>query len=492
MLVLGAGKLLGVGAAVASVRVMTSVLSPTEVGRYILLSTLAAAFVLTFLSPVLNYLNRRFSDWVAGRSVGRVLAWYVVLLLVAGVLCALASYALQAIGVLGVSIGPVPLLLCVVGIVVCQSSNYVLLLFLNLLGDRQLFALFTSLTLWIGIGASAALALTLHAVAETWIAGQIVGWTVIAVVALACLRPRIARAYAEQPARAIEAQSLWAFVWPLIISTGLYWFQVQGYRLVLGQWVSAGGIGLVATGLTVGANPLAIIDTLLGEYLHPPYYRGIGRWSRAEQEGAWSELASSFLVALVPVGILLGASGPFLAVLLLGPAFRDVTDLVAWGVFIEFLRAVLSLYNIAAYTCYQTRRTLGSAAVGVGLIAATLVPLARWNLYNGVGLSLALGMMGAVLSLAGFLRPSFSPRFPTRSVLRATAYSVPVLLLLVCLRLSLPHPTAIEALAVCAVAGAATLGVEAALARSRPPNGLSFTLPRRGNSIADSVSPPSS
>ncbi len=73
---------------------------------------------------------------------------------------------------------------------------------------------------------------------------------------------------------------LWTFAWPLVISTSLYWFQVQGYRIELEHWISASSVGLLTTGLLLGANPVATIDTLLSEY----WYNPMEVWDRGEDD----------------------------------------------------------------------------------------------------------------------------------------------------------------------------------------------------------------
>ncbi len=464
---LAVGRLSIVIATVVSVRLMTTVLSPMEVGRYSILSTFAMWFSLTFVSPAGNYMYRNFVGWVEAGALWQQYSRYLGLLCLISCFAAVMSILAHKTGLLGVPITTYGLALCMAGILLALTINSVLLTSLNLLGQRGLYVVYTSGTSWLGLGISAALILGIRHDAKLWIAGQVSGWALLSIAGYLSLR----RIIAQTPRRTSVAppqpqqQGLWTFAWPLVISTSLYWFQVQGYRIELEHLISASSVGLLTTGLLLGANPVTITDTLLGEYLRPQYYKAIASNDRAKQETAWSSMSGVFVAVLIPVAVLVGFSGPFLTAILVGPSFGSVAALIGWGVLIELLRAVNSLYVIAAHTRFQTRATLSPALVGTATIMVSIVPLTRWNLYAGSGIALALGMAGSTVYLALNLRRSFRTKIPYSQIARAVIFSVPIALSLIIAQLIAPHPSVPQAILVLLWACLITLCVEALISR---------------------------
>jgi len=454
---LAAGRVSIVLAAIVSVRLMTTVLSPTDVGRYLILTTFSMWFSLTLVSPVGNYINRCFIGWVGRGQVWSKLLRYLNLLLLVCAAATGASFVAYRTGVLGISIGVGGLILVVVGLLAFLTINTTLVGLLNLLGHRNLYVLYTSATAWFAVAFSVAFTLGIQRSAELWIAGQVVAWALVGVMGYLSLRRRIAGATPATPSESSGGAGLWAFAWPLVISTSLYWFQVQGYRIELEHWISVSAVGLLTTGILLGANPVATIDTLLGEYLRPQYYRDVACEDREMQEAAWARLASSFLTSLIPIAVLTGSAGSFLAVLLVAPAFQSVAALISWGVLIELLRAVNSLYVLAAHTRFKTRTTLAPALVGAALVLVSIVPLTRWNLYIGSGLALSIAMLGSTVYLALSLRNTFTARLPYRSIVKAICCSAPIALGLIGAQATIQHPSPLQAVAVLIVASLATL-----------------------------------
>lgn len=460
LVLLAVGRVSIVLAAIASVRAMTTLLSPAEVGHYSVVTTFAMWFSLTLVSPSGNYINRRLMDWVYAGVIWRELRKYLLLLLLTAVFTAAISYIGQQTTWLDTGETAMVLILCVVGILVFLTVNTMVIGFLNLLGRRNSYVLYTSATAWIGLVMSVVLTLRFGYGVELWIAGQVLGWALVAVPAFVCLRRTVAISQVVLRTTPAEQNGLWAFVWPLIISTSLYWFQVQGYRIELEHWVSFSAVGLLMTGLVLGANPVTIIDTLLGEYLRPQYLQAISGNDRAMQEAAWSDMATTFLSILIPVAVFVGFSGPFITALLVGSAFQSVSGLVAWGVLLEFSRAVNSMYVAAAHTRYKTRVTLTPAIVGSAIVLISIVPLARWNLYNGTGLALVIGMSASTAYLALNLKPVFTTRISLPKLVQSLRRSGPVAIGLVAVQFVLRHPSQVQAVIVLTVFCIATLGLQ--------------------------------
>lgn len=456
---------------IATVRVMTMLLSPEQVGKYSVLTTFSLWFSLTLVSPAGNFINRQFTQWLHLGTLWKEFHRYALLLIGIAAFASLVAFLAIQTRLLDLSTPPVAVALYVAGILVFLTVNSMLIGSLNLLGKRGLYAAYTGATAWLGLTLSAGLTLVFGRQAEPWIVGQIAGWAVVSVLAYYSLRHGVERATPDKSTESAKNEKgqtsigLWAFAWPLVISTSLYWFQVQGYRLELQHFIGTTTIGLVTTGLLLGATPIATIDTLLGELLRPQYYRGIASGDRASQEAAWTEMATTFLTWLIPITLVVGASGVFLAAVLVGPAFQTVSGLVVWGVAAEFVRAIYSLYMLAAHARFQTKATLGSALLGATVVLLTIVPAAHWNVYMGTGLSLLLGMVVTTVLFTISLRASFTATLHPGVLFKATSWSGPIVLTLIVLQALIPHPSLPQAAGILAGASFATLIVQSLLNR---------------------------
>ncbi len=468
--ILMVGRLSIVLSAVANVRLMTTCLLPAQVGRYSVMMAFALWFSLTLISPAGNYINRQYMDWLYRGTLWHEFKRYAGLLALIASVAGLASFVAIRLKLLDLSMGVNEVVLCVVGILIFLTVNSMLIGSLNLLGHRDIYVLYTSATAWLSLACSVILTGFFGHQAELWIAGQVLGWAFVSVLAYLSLRRRVNAVVApiEDASASRDGgpphQGLWAFAWPLVISTSFYWFQVQGYRIELEHWVGAAAIGLITTGLLLGANPISIIDTLLGELLRPQYYKAIASNDRGTQEAAWSQMAATFLTSLIPITILIGLSGPFLAAVLVGPPFQSVAGFVLWGVLAEFIRAIYSLYLLAAQTRFHTKATLRPSVVGAVIVLVTIVPAAHWNLYTGTGLPLVLGMAGATIYLARSLRAVFTARLPIRRIVEGTMCSAPIALVLLGAHVLIPHPSFVASVSVLSIGAFVTLGVQAYLA----------------------------
>ena len=444
-------------AAVVSIRLMTSLLSPAEVGRYTVVLALTGWFALTLISPIGNYFNRQLLWWVTTDAFWEACRRYLLLLLPIVLVSVAASLALEHAHIIDIGIQPRSYAAIIAGVLIFLTVNSMLIDFVNQLGSRIAYVLATSATLWLGLLASLILATHDHKTAESWIAGQVIGWALVGMVAVVLLRGIVRRAAARLERRVAVDQSLWAFAWPLVLSTSLYWFQIQGYRLVLVHWLDLAALGLLSTGLTLGTNPMAIVDTLLMEYLRPRYYQRIADGERLSQEAAWREVAGQVVGSLLPIAVFVGLSGPFLVVLLVGPRFHSVAGLVLWGAAFEYARAVNTLYVLAVHTSLRTRTTLKPNLVGALVTLVAIGPLTRWSVVNGPGLALTGGMWVATFLQGYSLRPYFTAAFPVRGFLRAGVASLPLIALAAIIRVNVHRPDALQSLLAVAGLGAATL-----------------------------------
>ena len=176
---------------VVSVRVLTSLLSPAEVGNYFLILSIVGLCVLTLVSPFGMYVNRRLHKWDAeGNLLGRLAAGNLYL-------AAIAIFSMLAVLVLNRSFGvgnsiPLAGFMCVAGLYAYVSTgNQTVVPALNMLGNRKAFVFYTAATLILGLTFSTAFSLVFSRTALAWLSGQALSMGAVGVAALFYLRRKV-------------------------------------------------------------------------------------------------------------------------------------------------------------------------------------------------------------------------------------------------------------------------------------------------------------
>src|SRR5437879_4675060 len=234
-------------ASVISIRFYTSVLSKGEVGRYSLLSALGTGVTLALISPVAMYINRRLLEWDREGTAGRhLMSFGRYVLLVTAFAVALFVLLREVVGI-GIEVSIQWLVVTVIGTVLIVTLSNTVATSINWLGHRLWFVSLTNLSAWIGLGASTLLATLIRPDAEHWLLGTILGNIPIVLVGSAILWRHLrtnAMSGIVPDIASFSFPVVFAFAWPLVISTGLYWAQTQGYRFVLNEVAGLESVGV--------------------------------------------------------------------------------------------------------------------------------------------------------------------------------------------------------------------------------------------------------
>lgn len=432
VIILAIGRGVLVLASIISIRVYTSLLSRAEVGRYSLLSALGTGVTLILISPVGMYINRRLLEWGReGTARRHLLSYGRYLLLVTGIAVALLVLVKTAAGI-GIQVSTPWLIVAVVGTVLISTLNNTVVTSINLLGHRLCFATLANLSAWIGLGVSTMLATTVRADAEHWLLGVIVGQIPIVVLGSAILarlfRARIQSVIRPDPT-SFSVPVVWSFAWPLVISTGLYWVQTQGYRFVLNDVAGLESVGVFTVGFTIGVSLTAVFDSLFTQFYHPVFYGEIAHGNAEAQAQAWNRYARAFFPALVLMSAFVGGMGSYFARIFTGEDFRAAGSVVAWGVLAESLRQVTTMLSLVAHARVDMKRLITPSLIGVGVSLCGVHLLGATDPLNGTGFALAAGGTAWVALLVVQMRrllPQIS--FPSVTIVLASLLAVPLIL----------------------------------------------------------------
>ncbi|HVA66583.1 MAG TPA: hypothetical protein VNK24_06630 [Elusimicrobiota bacterium] len=451
ILTIGFGILIQTLLSIASFRLVTTFLSPAEMGRYWLIVSVTTAFAMILINPIGMYVNRRLAEWKAAGSLWRNFKLYWKYLAMVATAAAIILFALNQTDILGLRIETLWLIALVSSFLLFNTANVTLVTALNLFGERWKFVLTNNLTEFCGIIISVALVCLFSPSAEYWLAGQIAAYAGVLVLTYRMLKPAApdsSSANAEPFLKRLSLDGLFSstvfhYSWPISISVGLYWIQIQGYRFALSHIADIKAVGFFATSFAVGISIMSAFDGLLGQFYQPVFYNDVANSDEAGQALAWEKYASFYCPAAVLMGAFGVAAGPLLLPLMTGKQFHAFAWLAAWGALTESVRMINSTYGLVAHARLKMRPTITPGITGAAATILAVVLLARWNVFLGTAIALLLGMLLSTLHLAFNMHRLLSVRFPIKRCLKAALFALPLGLMPAAARLRIPIPNII-------------------------------------------------
>lgn len=432
LLILSLGRGLQVLAGLVTIKMATTLLSPSDVGSMNQLMSLAILGTSALLTPVAAYIGRGCLEWIdAGTLSSRLRSYLFVVLAVSPVL-GLIAWVLQSQLMLVAGVGAA----WVGGLVVLYTVGYSLhamgISGLNLIGHRFLYIVFGNIAAWGGL-VLAVWYSNGEASPEKWLLGIFCGF----------LLSSLSYAFLNQYARAgvpvrspdvpgmlpFNWRTVFMFVWPQAMVFVLWWIQSQSYRFVLSWVADIATVGLFAAGYMICSVPMQTFETLFNEFYSPTLYRALKGQDREGMARAWNAYAAAYIPAVILFGAFLVGSAAFMVKLLLGEQFQVVTAILIWPALTETFRAISStLHQLGLAKIDMTVNVL-PVVVGA-LLAPTLVYfLAPYEPLLGTALALLAAGVAVFAVVIPISCRALPVVWPIRRIIYAAALGVPLCLM---------------------------------------------------------------
>ncbi|WP_457281232.1 lipopolysaccharide biosynthesis protein [Polaromonas sp. P5_D5] len=438
-------------------RVATTYLPPSEMGRLSLITAATAFFALFLVNPIGMFINRRFHAWDELGRAKHYLKLHWIYLLGVCLFAALTLGVLNKIHAFGFQFNTVWLLVLVCGSLLFNTINQTAIPSLNLLELRGRFIVLTLATIGVGLASAYALVEYFAPTAEYWLLGLLIGQTVFAVIGVKLffdkLRP-------EQPADKLSRSHLkllFDFAWPVAISVGFNWLQTQGYRFFVADSLGLAALGLFVAGYGISAGLMAAFESVLTTYFQPRFYKRVSTSTIEEQSAAWNKYAGAILPSLMLVTFLLISLAPELTRFMVGPAYQSASQFVIWGVLAEGARVVAGVYSMSAHAKMKTRLLLLPNLLGAVICIVLIKFLAPGMGAHGVGLARSLAGVGMLVAMHYLMIVALDMRLPLRMLLKGTAMGAGLMLIATAGRWAMNSPGIIAAGVLIVVTGLAFL-----------------------------------
>jgi O-antigen/teichoic acid export membrane protein len=395
------GRLATALIALATIRAVTSYLTPAQYGELALLLTVQMFCGLFLINPIGQHINLHTHAWWDEGTLSARLGSYQKYILVVSTL---GSFAVLGMSKQDSAEHLLVAAAAMVAMIIAGTWNATLIPMLNMLGFRAASVFWGIVTAVVSLGSSIFLVVWLPS-ATAWFAGQAVGMALGALGAKyvfqrhAIQQSRIA-SRGSAPAL-IDRQTILAYCLPLAMATGLMWLQQSGYRFVVEHYWGMAQLGFLVAGLQLAGQISLLVESLATQFFYPMFYRRCSDHMDIDAiASAYYDLINTLLPVYLLTAGLIAATSQYLLYLLAAPQYQDSVAFLMVGAGIELCRLVGNLLSNAAHV---TRKSISLAIpYGVGAFTAlTLLVIVGTKQANFLwtGYSLMIGAAAMMISM---------------------------------------------------------------------------------------------
>ncbi len=401
MLFVAVGRFIQFALLFITLRLATSLLTPSEMGEISIVIATVGFFALFLINPVGMFINRRLHAWNLRGQAKKYLLYFWFYVVLANIFAVLVLCSLTGFYIWTPSISIYWLLLLVCGNLLFGTLNQTAIPGLNLFGHRSWFLILTVLTNAMSLIFAVTLVLKVARNAENWLSGLLIGQLIVGLIGTKIFYRKLEGngvRYIDLPKlNKIQIINFINFSWPIAIAVGLGWVQSQSYRYFMEDRLGLNELGLFVAGYGISAGLIAGFESIFTTYFQPKFYKQISNDNVSEQTKAWQDYAQAILPSLLITSFFIMATAPDLTQLLLGSSFGQSSKFIIWGSLAESARISISVFGMAAHARMNTKLLLFPNLVGA-LFSVTLV----WYLIpiygsEGVGLGLVISFLIALL-----------------------------------------------------------------------------------------------
>ena len=426
------GRLTLVVSSVISVRVMTELLTPNEVGRMSLALSIYQWFGFLLVSPVGLFVLRHANAWTdAGVLLPNLRRMTVYFGSVSVVTALIVAFAQSTVG-LGLPMSPAWLAWVVAGhllFVVLVGTNAACL---NNLSESFWFVALGNLGAWGGIAAGAVLCWTFAKSAEFWLTGILAGLIVSTALSWLLLWRTVKR-FPHKPESpgtkhltVFSRRALFAFAGPIVPITLVYWCQTDGFRFIAQHQVGSAKLGLFLVAFTLGGTPILAAERLLIDFLSPDFYRRIAEKNLETMAQAWNDYTASLIPSVIVAVAFVASAGPLLARLLLSSQFESVGQYAVYGAVFRGTFTITSAFLLWTHAVEKTSAPLPAYVAGGVVSLAGVFLGAPLSAINGIGMSLIASSLVTFTLVALTIQRKYPVRVPLRRLALAAFVSIPM------------------------------------------------------------------
>ncbi|GAB4507068.1 MAG: hypothetical protein Tsb0026_01150 [Sulfuricaulis sp.] len=430
ILVIGRG--MQILAALATIKIATSLMSPGQIGSVNQVTSLAVLLSSTFIAPVSTYLGRGLVGWRESGTLTIYLGRYLEFVTMSSVILASAMWLAEGMANFVPAVSSPWLFLLVLAYLMFFSIHTAATSGLVILERRTAYIVFTNIAPWAGLFLAVIL-LYQYAQPEVWLLGIFGGFLLSSTaifVLLSSSRGNRGQAVSDSPRPVIPftVRSVFLFAFPQAIVYVLWWVQSQSYRFILDDIAGLASVGLFFAAYALCSMPMTTFETLFNEYYSPTLYRNLKGENREQRAEAWNAYANAYIPAVVLFGMFLIGVGPYLAKILLGEEFQGVGAIIVWPAMTETMRAVSSSLYTMGIVKVDMRLNIPPVVAGALISPLLVYMLAPQDPLVGTGVALFAAGLAVLLVVIPISYRALPVKWPWMRIVQAVILGLPMVI----------------------------------------------------------------
>jgi O-antigen/teichoic acid export membrane protein len=416
------GRLLQATLAITTMKFATFYLSPKEMGNYYVLSSIATLFGIVFISPVGQFVNRKFHSWHdRGILFERFFIYNYYVFLVSLFTIPIIFIAKKYFGfITEISILNV-IILSVLSIYLNTWFNTIVPAF-NMLEKKMIFTWYTLLNLSGSLAFSIIIVLIYGRFGVQWYLGQyVVFQAIITLIALwffkKLLKQKINLALFKIPIKLNQIKVVLKFSLPLMLATFFMWLLNDSYRFIVEKMLGLEVLGNLAVGFSVSSSIFALLESLFQQIYYPKFYRKITSEDKSIRLLACQDLINIAFPSFIFTAVYLVCSSPFILKILTSSAYSNSWMFVIFGCGISLARVLTNIISTIAHSEFNTKKLILPYVVG-GILTLSLM-IGLLNLYQSayvIGIVLLCMNVLVFLLMKYFMFKMINTTIPWKSV----------------------------------------------------------------------------
>tara|TARA_B110000046_G_scaffold184520_1_gene223233 strand:- start:14508 stop:15875 length:1368 start_codon:yes stop_codon:yes gene_type:complete len=358
----------------ASIRLLTSLFTPEEVGNYYLALSILAFFNLVLLNPPSMYFSRHLLEWKLSKNLLNAIFIFFLWMLIVAVISVLAITILFDTTNYIEKFNLELFILFIVSAIIISTTHRNLIYGLNTIGFRKEFVVFLVITLMLGVIFSSALVYFHEAKSLYWLYGVILSEVLMLFFAFKFfIRGNVLDLKKIQITITKDRlKNIVKFTTPIGITTFLMWGQSMSYRFIVDYKYSAEVLGFISIGLGMSSAVFGSLEAILMQYFSPIFLKDILNASKPQRAKAWNKMASLVIPIYILALVFTIAMSKELISILTDPKFHDSYIYGMVGASTEFFRVISNLLNNVSQSEYKTQYTIMPYAIGFLVALFTL------------------------------------------------------------------------------------------------------------------------
>lgn len=374
LILIASGRLIQAAISVFSLKLITSTLSPFEIGKYNLFLVLISFYTLIFVSPFGQYVNRKIIIWNNDGVLKNIIFIYCSYLALASIFTFpyifISKYYLNSLNDFNLYY----LLFLGASYFFITNLNQTINPIFNMIGNKLIYVFFGSLlpfSVFICLLVSSKL---FDLDSEAWITIIIICNSIVAFMVL-YLYNKIVRHGCNSLLdifyylRSVNFRRIFEITLPILLSTPFFWFLYSGHRIIIAEQISLEFLGYLSIGFAIGAQITNIVESIVNDFFSPIFYSKIFNVTNKQHRAKIFEYLVNIKIPIfLFLAIYVTCFSHNILYILVSEKYYHIITFIIFGIWFEFFKVLANIFSIASMLELQTKLNLIAYIIGSSIL----------------------------------------------------------------------------------------------------------------------------